>query len=332
MLGDLIAARLAITAVIMSKHVRADDVDVLDDVDGASACSTRSAARGFDRFAAGSAAHARGETAPWTPRDDADLLRARARTLGPQTLTYDRRCTSSAARARPDRRRRPPLPRRLQQRSGGRPLPPGGRPGHGRAARDPEHEHALPARGERRARRAADRIRPARARPRPLRQLGQRGERPRAADRAPRHRPAGRAGDAVRLSRDHRGDVRALPRELATRGRAAGRRAARPAGGRSRSPCRTRATPTSPPRAPGSSSPRPWSTARSSATACSARPTTGSGGPRTHPRHGGLYVADEVQAGFGRTGDALWSVAAAGVTPDLSHSASRWATASRSPR
>ena len=32
---------------------------------------------------------------------------------------------------------------------------------------------------------------------------------------------------------------------------------------------------------------------------------------------GGLYVADEVQAGFGRTGDALWSVAAAGVTPDF---------------
>jgi 4-aminobutyrate aminotransferase-like enzyme len=33
--------------------------------------------------------------------------------------------------------------------------------------------------------------------------------------------------------------------------------------------------------------------------------------------HGGLYVADEVQAGFGRTGDALWSVAAAGIAPDF---------------
>jgi 4-aminobutyrate aminotransferase-like enzyme len=33
--------------------------------------------------------------------------------------------------------------------------------------------------------------------------------------------------------------------------------------------------------------------------------------------HGGLYVADEVQAGFGRTGDSLWSVAAADVTPDF---------------
>ena len=33
--------------------------------------------------------------------------------------------------------------------------------------------------------------------------------------------------------------------------------------------------------------------------------------------HGGLYVADEVQVALGRTGDALWSVAAAGIAPDL---------------
>jgi 4-aminobutyrate aminotransferase-like enzyme len=32
---------------------------------------------------------------------------------------------------------------------------------------------------------------------------------------------------------------------------------------------------------------------------------------------GGLYVADEVQAGFGRTGDHLWSWAASGLQPDL---------------
>jgi 4-aminobutyrate aminotransferase-like enzyme/Ser/Thr protein kinase RdoA (MazF antagonist) len=32
---------------------------------------------------------------------------------------------------------------------------------------------------------------------------------------------------------------------------------------------------------------------------------------------GGLYVADEVQAGFGRTGDHLWSWAADGLAPDL---------------
>jgi 4-aminobutyrate aminotransferase-like enzyme len=32
---------------------------------------------------------------------------------------------------------------------------------------------------------------------------------------------------------------------------------------------------------------------------------------------GGLYVADEVQAGYGRTGDHLWSFAAGDLQPDL---------------
>ncbi len=32
---------------------------------------------------------------------------------------------------------------------------------------------------------------------------------------------------------------------------------------------------------------------------------------------GGLFVADEVQAGYGRTGQGLWSVTASGVEPDL---------------
>ncbi|HUY30098.1 MAG TPA: aminotransferase class III-fold pyridoxal phosphate-dependent enzyme [Acidimicrobiales bacterium] len=32
---------------------------------------------------------------------------------------------------------------------------------------------------------------------------------------------------------------------------------------------------------------------------------------------GALFVADEVQAGFGRTGGSLWSIAASGVEPDL---------------
>ncbi|MGP3533306.1 aminotransferase class III-fold pyridoxal phosphate-dependent enzyme [Microbacterium sp. RD1] len=34
-------------------------------------------------------------------------------------------------------------------------------------------------------------------------------------------------------------------------------------------------------------------------------------------RHGGLYLADEVQSGFHRTGEHLWRFAAAGVVPDL---------------
>ena len=89
-LGDLIAARLAITAVIMSKHVRGDDVDVLDDVDGAVRLLHEIDALGFARFAEDVAAHARGDAAGlWAPRGDRDLRRARDRALGPQTLTYD---------------------------------------------------------------------------------------------------------------------------------------------------------------------------------------------------------------------------------------------------
>jgi 4-aminobutyrate aminotransferase-like enzyme len=37
---------------------------------------------------------------------------------------------------------------------------------------------------------------------------------------------------------------------------------------------------------------------------------------RTHEA-GGLYVADEVQIGYGRTGEALWSFERDGITPDL---------------
>ncbi len=33
--------------------------------------------------------------------------------------------------------------------------------------------------------------------------------------------------------------------------------------------------------------------------------------------HGGLFIADEVQAGFGRTGERLWGFARHGVVPDL---------------
>jgi 4-aminobutyrate aminotransferase-like enzyme len=37
----------------------------------------------------------------------------------------------------------------------------------------------------------------------------------------------------------------------------------------------------------------------------------------TARENGALYVADEVQAGFGRTGDGLWGFAAWGGTPDI---------------
>ena len=32
---------------------------------------------------------------------------------------------------------------------------------------------------------------------------------------------------------------------------------------------------------------------------------------------GGLYIADEVQSGFGRTGDQMWGFEADGVVPDI---------------
>jgi len=32
---------------------------------------------------------------------------------------------------------------------------------------------------------------------------------------------------------------------------------------------------------------------------------------------GGLFIADEVQAGYGRTGEGLWSITSSGVEPDV---------------
>jgi 4-aminobutyrate aminotransferase-like enzyme/Ser/Thr protein kinase RdoA (MazF antagonist) len=88
-LADLIAARLAITAVIMSKHVRDDDVEVLDERDGAIEMLHAIEAAGFARFAEKIAAEARGAAPVWSARTEAALRRSRDRTFGPQTLSYD---------------------------------------------------------------------------------------------------------------------------------------------------------------------------------------------------------------------------------------------------
>ena len=53
-------------------------------------------------------------------------------------------------------------------------------------------------------------------------------------------------------------------------------------------------------------------------------------------RAGGVWIADEVQPGFGRTGEAMWGfqrhgAAATRWCPTWSRSASRWATGCRSP-
>ena len=47
---------------------------------------------------------------------------------------------------------------------------------------------------------------------------------------------------------------------------------------------------------------------------------------------GGLFVADEVQAGHGRTGEHLWAFESSASRRTSSRWASRWATAIRSPR
>ena len=333
-LGDLIAARLAITAVIMSKHVRGDDVDVLDDVDGAVRLLHEIDALGFARFAADVAAHARGDAAGlWAPRGDRDLRRARDRALGPQTLTYD-------------------VPLHVVRGEGAWLIGADGRryldaynnvPVVGHC--HPEVVRATAAQlatlntntrylheGERRARRAADRIGAARARPRAVRQLGQRGERPRAAHRALRHRPPRRAGDALRVPRHHRGDVRALARELAARRRAAGRRAARPARTARRAAAR------GPPRR------------RRGVRAARARGDRGRRlvhqrrharpGARLDPADGGGHArprrALRRRRGPGRLrphrGGAVERRRRRASRRTSSRSASRWATASRSPR
>ena len=320
MLGDLIAARLAITVVIMSKHGRDDDVDVLDDVRGAArllhdidALGLRPLRRG--RRGARARRHAWQRPRATTPSCDARATRA----LGPQTLSYDE-------------------PLHVVRGEGAYLIGADGRryldaynnvPVVGHC--HPEVVRATAAqlatlntntrylqRGRRRARRAADRLGAARARPGAVRQLGQRGERPRAADRPLRHRPP-------RSRWSPASPTTGSPRRRSRSRRRAGSTASR----RPTSRCSTRPghRPTLPhpghpdvaaavrrPRARGDRDRRLVHQRRH------ARPGARLGPPHRGRRpapHGGLYVADEVQAGFGRTGDALWSVAAAGVAPDF---------------
>ena len=45
---------------------------------------------------------------------------------------------------------------------------------------------------------------------------------------------------------------------------------------------------------------------------------------------GGLFIADEVQPGFGRTGDHMWGYASHRVVPDIATMGNRWAMVTRS--
>ena len=131
----------------------------------------------------------------------------------------------------------------------------------------------------------------------------------------PRHRRLGRHRDLLGLPRRHRGDVRVLTGELGRRGRP-----------RHTSGWSSRRRPRRP----------RWPSAVESLDAAGhgvaamlvdgvftsdgirgpAHEWTAAAAAAVHAA-GGLYVADEVQAGHGRTGDDLWSFMAGGVPADL---------------
>ncbi len=163
---------------------------------------------------------------------------------------------------------------------------------------------------------------PDRARHRVLRELRLRGERPRVAPGDDVHRPARRSVHGLRLSRHLRGDRR---RSRRSRGTAASgpthvetwavpdRRTRRAPG------CDgVRGRPRPPDRCAGSPPRRPSSTASSRATGSRPpiRPSSRAWVAATHAA-GGLWIADEVQGGHGRTGEAMWSFERFGIVPDL---------------
>jgi hypothetical protein len=330
-LANLIAARLAITAVIMSKHERDDDVEVLDERDGAIELLQAIEAAGFARFAEQIAAHGHGATPVWSARSDGALRRSRDRAFGPQTLSYDE-------------------PLHVVRGEGAYLIGADGRRYLDAYNNVPVVGHCHPEV----VRATVAQIATLNTNTRYLHEAGvELAERltasaPSGLDRVLFVNSGSEANDlALRIARFATGRRGALVTRFAYHGITAATFALSPESWQHasappdvalldppaalRPSCRIRAIPTSPPRSRHSAatdSRSPWSTALSSATACADPRTAGSADRGRHPRHGGLYVADEVQAGFGRTGDALWSVAAQRSRPTSSRSASRWATAS----
>ena len=193
-----------------------------------------------------------------------------------------------------------------------------------RQSRADQHPHALPAPDRDRARRAADRDLPAGARHGDARQLGLGGQRPRVADRHRRHRQPRRAVHRLRLPRHHRGDGRALARGLARR---------RPG----RAHIATWELLDASPFAPAIARLATRARRRDPRRPADQRRIADLDPAyvqelvrRTHAA-GGLWIADEVQAGHGRTGEALWASSASASCRTSSRSASRWATAIPSP-
>ena len=214
--------------------------------------------------------------------------------------------------------RRPALPRRLQQRAVRRPRPPARHRGDRPPGAPAQHEHALPARRRDRARRAADRDLPPGPRHGLVRELGLGGQRPRLAAGHDRHGPTRRAvhdhspttasprrSPPCRPESWHGGRA-AGPRRDLGRPTGAGRRRRRRLAAASRGSRRGTAAAAYPRRGPDERRLPDLDPA-----------TCASAGSRTRTRAGALWIADEVQGGHGRTGEAMWSFERLGIAPDF---------------
>jgi 4-aminobutyrate aminotransferase-like enzyme len=321
LLADLIAARLAITAVILSKHVRDDAVEVLDERDGAIRLLHAIEAAGFARFAEEIAAHARGAAPAWSPRGDADLRRSRDRTLGPQTLSYDE-------------------PLHLVRGEGAHLIGADGRRFLDAYNNVPVVGHCHPDV----VRATAAQIGLLNTNTRYLNEgsieLAERliASAPPGVDRVLFVNSGSEANDlALRIARFATGRRGALVTRFAYHGITAATSALSPESWQ-----QAAAPPDvallDPPGGAPAELPHPGHPDVAAAVAALGGDglavtmvdgsfiSDGMRGPahdwirrtaNATRAHGGLYVADEVQAGFGRTGDALWSVAAAGIAPDF---------------
>jgi 4-aminobutyrate aminotransferase-like enzyme/Ser/Thr protein kinase RdoA (MazF antagonist) len=320
-LADLVAARLAITAVILSKHVRDDDVEVLDERDAAISLLYEIDSYGFARFAEETAAHARGAAPVWGPREDAALRRSRDSTFGPQTLSYEE-------------------PLHVVRGEGAYLIGADGRRYLDAYNNVPVVGHCHPEV----VRATAAQIATLNTNTRYLNEGGvELAERliasaPTGLDRVLFVNSGSEANDlALRIARFATGRRGALVTRFAYHGITAATFAISPESWQ-----HAAAPPDvallDPPGGAPAELPHPGHPDVAAAVAAlggeglAATVVDGSfisdgmRGPahdwirRTADAtraHGGLYVADEVQAGFGRTGDALWSVAAAEVAPDF---------------
>ena len=176
-----------------------------------------------------------------------------------------------------------------------------------------------------------------RNRPRDVHLHGQRGQRSRASRRANLHRRHRLDRDANRLSRRHQrarrdvslarfrmvlGDhVRTVPAPDAYR-RDGDVGAAFADHVRRRSTTCGHAA---------SNRRRCWSTRFFPATACSPIQRVFCSKPSPKPQGGALFIADEVQPGFGRTGGQMWGFQRHGLVPDIVTSENPWAMVIRSP-